>query len=132
MAVSEHDYDGVRQFAYSFVGMQMTIWGLKGLVDETRPDGSDRDSFPSGHTASAVSGAAFIHRRYGIKRAIIPYVMAGITGYSRIAADKHYFHDVVAGAAISGIFTWLLVDRYDGVRISVGPEHVHFRVRTTF
>ena len=132
MAMSEEGYTGAKQFAESFVGMQLAVWGLKSVIPETRPDGSDKHSFPSGHTASAVSGAAFIHRRYGIKRAIIPYMMAGFTGFSRIEAEKHYFHDVLAGAAISGLFTYFLVSKYDGIQVSGGPDHVRLGFKTTF
>lgn len=132
MAVNEKDWQGAKQFAYSFASMQVSVWGLKSAVGETRPDGSDKNSFPSGHTASAFSGATFIHKRYGIKRAIVPYLLAGFTGYSRIEAHKHYLHDVVAGAAVSGLFTWLFVSKYDGLQVSASPEHVKVGFRTEF
>ena len=122
MAINEKDWEGVRQFTYSFAAMQVSVIGLKAIIDEERPNHSDNNSFPSGHTASAFSGATFIHKRYGFKRAIVPYLLAGFTGYSRIHADEHYFHDVAAGALISGLFTWLFVDEYNGLHLSVGPH----------
>ncbi|MBQ6110032.1 MAG: phosphatase PAP2 family protein [Alphaproteobacteria bacterium] len=132
MAISENDFESVRQFIYSFGSMELTVFGLKSAIKEPRPDKSDKNSFPSGHTASAVSGAAFIHKRYGIKRAIIPYMMAGFTGYTRIRAEKHHFHDVVAGAAISGLFTWMFVSRYDGMQVSASPEAIKMDFKTEF
>lgn len=132
MTINENDWTGARQFAYSFGGTELTVLGLKAVIDEPRPDKSDKNSFPSGHTASAVSGATFIHKRYGIKRAIIPYLMAGFTGYSRIREDRHHFHDVIAGAAIGGLFTWVFVDNYDGVRVSASPECVKLGFKTDF
>lgn len=132
MAVNEKDYQGVKEFAYSFLAMEASVQGLKLIIPETRPDGSNDKSFPSGHTAAAFSGATFIHKRYGIKRAIIPYLMATFTGYSRIAANKHYFHDVVAGAAISSLFTWIFVGKYDGVQVAASPESVSLKFNLTF
>ena len=132
MAMSEDDFEGIRQFIYSFGSMELAVVGLKSAIQEPRPDKSDKKSFPSGHTASAVSGAAFIHKRYGIKRAIIPYMMAGFTGYTRIRAEKHHFHDVVAGAAISGLFTWMLVSKYGGIQMSASPEAIKMDFKTEF
>lgn len=132
MAVNEKDWGGVKEFAHSFLAMEASVQGLKLIIDERRPDGSDTNSFPSGHTAAAFSGATFIHKRYGIKRAIIPYLMAAFTGYSRIAADRHYFHDVLAGAAISSLFTWVFVSKYDDVQIAASPDSVSVRFHTTF
>jgi membrane-associated phospholipid phosphatase len=124
MAINENDWEGVRQLTYSFAAMQTSVIGLKCIIDEERPNGSGNDSFPSGHTASAFSGATFIHKRYGFRRAIIPYLLAGFTGYSRIHARQHYFHDVAAGAVISGLFTMLFVDEYNGLQLSLSHESV--------
>ena len=132
MSMNEQDWDGAKQFVYSFASMQATVYGLKAVVDEPRPNGSNKNSFPSGHTAAAFSGATFIHKRYGIKRAVIPYAMATLTGFSRIDARMHYFHDVVAGAAIGGLFTWAFVSKYDDVCISASPNHEKVNLKTTF
>jgi len=43
-------------------------------------------------------GLVLIHMRYGIKASIIPYIAAIFTGYSRVASNRHYTHDVIAGA----------------------------------
>jgi len=47
---------------------------LKYTAREKRPDNNDRDSFPSGHTASAISAATFVHKRYGIEYAFPLYM----------------------------------------------------------
>ncbi|MCL1786241.1 MAG: phosphatase PAP2 family protein [Alphaproteobacteria bacterium] len=132
MAMNEKDWTGAKQFGYSFGAMQAGVLGLKTLIDEERPDKSDNRSFPSGHTASAFSGATFIHKRYGIERAIVPYLMAGFTGYSRVHADKHHWHDVAAGAAISGLFTWTFVDKESNFQVSADPGSVNLGFRTEF
>lgn len=64
-------------------------------------------SFPSGHTSGAISvavSAAIVARMRGYKSE--PFLWIGGTaiaagaGYLRIAADRHYLTDVLAGAAI--------------------------------
>ena len=111
MAMHEKDYDGLKQFGYSFAATEATVFALKNAVNEKRPAGNKTDSFPSGHTASAFVGAAFIHKRYGFKSAVVPYSLSAFTAYSRIQAKKHHAHDVVAGAAISVFYVWLFVEK---------------------
>ena len=130
MAVNEPGWEGAKQFAYSFGAMEATVYGLKYLTRERRPNKADSHSFPSGHTAAAFSGATFIHKRYGYKQALVPYAMAVFTGYSRIVTNKHYWWDTLAGAAISSVISWTIVDRYDGTQVSVSPQSVSFK--TTF
>jgi hypothetical protein len=132
MAMSEKDYEGVQQFGCSFMSMQATITGLKLAVNKSRPDGSDNNSFPSGHTASAFSGAMFIHKRYGIEKAIVPYLLAGFTAFSRIEAKKHYFLDVLSGAGVSGLYTAVFVDKYVDVNICVSSNSVGMGVNIIF
>ncbi len=96
--------------------MQLTVETLKKLTEEKRPDyeeGDKKDSFPSGHTASAFLGASFIHKRYGIKSAIVPYTLASLVGYTRIQADKHHVNDVLAGALLSSLYGFAFTDKYN-------------------
>lgn len=117
LAVGEHEFttrgEGVEQFGMSMLSTALMVHSLKHVTRQKRPDydsGEARDSFPSGHTASAFAGAAFIHRRYGFSQAAIPYALATFVGYSRIQADAHHPRDVVGGALIAGFSTWLFVD----------------------
>jgi membrane-associated phospholipid phosphatase len=65
--------------------------GTKALVHRTRPDGSDRKSFYSEHTALAVLDS-------GWKLELsIPIALGA--GYGRAAAGKHYTSDILVGAA---------------------------------
>lgn len=113
LTASEDNFDGALQLITSVAAAQLTAEGIKSLELEERPNGADRKSFPSGHATAAFSGAMFVHKRYGWKPAIIPYIMAGITGWARVKADAHYWHDVLGGAAVAALFTWTFVDRYD-------------------
>lgn len=63
---------------------------LKHVVHRTRPDESDRQSFPSGHTALATANGAS-GWRYGLTVGV---------GWGRQAAGRHYASDVLAGLGI--------------------------------
>ena len=92
---------------------------LKHIVLKPRPDGSDNYSFPSGHTTSAFSGAAFIQRRYGWKYGIPSYVLASYVGYTRIQAKKHDGWDVLGGAVIGIGTSYLFTKPYSKKKVDV-------------
>jgi len=125
MTMTEEDWRGTIQFAGSFGAALGTQIALKKTVNEDRPNGMDDESFPSGHAQFAFSGATFIHKRYGLKRAAAPYLMAGFVGFSRVDSGYHYWHDVAAAAAISGLWTWLLTEDYN-VQIAPVPGGARF------
>ena len=116
MNENDENHEGPKQFLKAFISMQLTVETLKKLTEEKRPDyeeGDKKDSFPSGHTASAFLGASFIHKRYGIKSAIVPYTLASLVGYTRIQADKHHVNDVLAGALLSSLYGFAFTDKYN-------------------
>ena len=96
--------------AMSYATMGMIVNTMKYSFKEKRPDSNTRNSFPSGHTATAFMGAEFLYREY---RDVSPwigyagYAIAAITGYLRIYNDRHYLNDVVAGACIGVLSTKL-------------------------
>lgn len=108
----KHDGPGLVQLGVSSVLSFGTVEGLKYAVDKTGPDGSGQ-SFPSGHTARAFSGASYLHYRYGWQWGFPAYLAAGAVAYSRIDANKHDWVDVLAGAAISNAIAFVLVDAVD-------------------
>ena len=61
---------------------------LKRIINKERPNGGGL-GFPSGHTSSAFSGAAFIHRRYGLKAGVPAYLLASFVGWSRVETKHH-------------------------------------------
>lgn len=94
------DENGAWQFTKGLLLTTGVTYGLKLSVNKQRPDMSNDNSFPSGHTSTVFHSAGYVHRRYGFKYAIPAYALAGFTAASRIDSKKHDILDVVAGAAI--------------------------------
>jgi len=108
---AEHNLrDRTLIMATSYLVMEGMVLGLKQYVpvmrpnDEQRPNNERRNnSFPSGHTASAITGAHIMYREY---KDVSPwigvggYLMATATGTFRILNRAHWLSDVVTGAGI--------------------------------
>ena len=78
--------------------------GIKYTASEMRPDGSTRNSWPSGHTATSFVGATILHKEYGLTRSpwysLAGYGVATATGIMRILNNRHWISDVMSGAGI--------------------------------
>ena len=88
---------------------------LKYTVNEERPDQSDNLSFPSGHTSIAFTNAALLYYEYkdsNVWYASSGFLFATATGILRIANNKHYTSDVLAGAGI-GLASGLIVSYWN-------------------
>lgn len=80
-----------------------TVFSVKSWSHELRPDGSNYQSFPSGHTAEAFVGAEFMRLEYKDVSpwyGVAGYAMATATGLLRMYNDKHWMSDVIAGAGV--------------------------------
>jgi len=92
--------------AYLIMGGTVNI--LKTTGNVKRPDGSTKNSFPSGHTATAFMGAEFLYQEYkevSIWYGITGYVVATGTGLFRLYNNRHWLTDVAAGAGIGILST---------------------------
>ena len=93
----------------SLAFMGIATNGMKYSVRELRPDGSTRNSFPSGHTAFAFAAATILHKEYGQTRSplysIAGYSLATITGVGRVLNNRHWVSDVLVGAGIGIVST---------------------------
>ena len=105
------DREGTVQSAKSLLLTLGTTFLLKYTVNGERPDGGSH-SFPSGHTSVAFSRATFLQKRYGWEYGAPAFVAASFVGWSRIESDRHYFRDVLAGAAIGVISAYIFTDAY--------------------
>lgn len=128
----DYDWNGLKQLIVVNMVKSTVVDGIKENVFEMRPNGSGGDSFPSGHTANAFAQAAFIHRRYGIKQAIVPYVLATFVGFSRVESRMHYTHDVLAGATIGFLSAWIFADEKKSVVVSADTNSFGLRFNFVF
>lgn len=122
--VMQGDWRGDLQAGARLLAAGGATFVLKELIHERRPDGSDNKSFPSGHTSVSFAAAATLEKRYGWKAGLPALVVASFVGLARVQADKHYVHDVVAGAAIGSISGLLLTSRHDD-RVRLTPWSAH-------
>lgn len=93
----------------SNVIMAGIVNGIKYGAKEERPDGSTKNSFPSGHTATAFVAATVLHKEYGMTRSpwfsVGGYAVATATGFMRVMNNRHWISDVIAGAGIGILST---------------------------
>lgn len=107
--------------------MTSTVQLSKHTTDVTRPDGSDNHSFPSGHTATAFMIATMLSKEYGYLSPLVSvgsYAMATTTGLMRIANNKHWLSDVMAGAGIGIISTEMAYWIADAIFKDKGRNHL--------
>jgi len=105
------DWQGDKQAAFSIGAAFAVTAALKETIHEERPDGSDNKSFPSGHTSASFAAAATLEKRYGWEIGLPAHAVAAFVGVARVEANKHFVHDVIAGAAIGEASGWLLTRR---------------------
>lgn len=115
------DEEGKNQFYKSFFSTSATTHLLKITVKKDRPNNGNNKSFPSGHTSASFQGATFIHKRYGLKYAILAYLGATFVGYSRVYSEKHYTSDVITGAIMGSGFPYYFTTPYKYKKISIEP-----------
>lgn len=114
--------------AGTFVLCAGTTYALKHAIHSTRPDGTDNQSFPSGHTAIAFCGATVLHKEYGKVSpwiSVAGYTVATITAVDRVRRNRHHWGDVAAGAAIgwlSAEASYWIVDKIMGKKKKKTPD----------
>jgi membrane-associated phospholipid phosphatase len=83
--------------------MSAIVFPVKAISNRIRPDSSNYESFPSGHTAQAFVAATVIHKEYRRKSnwyGIASYGIATTVGVFRMLNNKHWQSDVLVGAGI--------------------------------
>lgn len=74
---------------------------LKYTIREPRPDNhKEKNSFPSGHSTTVFAFAGYVWGEHGWKWGVPATALATFTGASRINDNRHFLHDVFAGATI--------------------------------
>jgi hypothetical protein len=100
---------------------------LKGTVDRERPDASDRESFPSGHTSASAVHTRLASRNLqsiDLSRPARTALDAGLyaltigTSWSRIEAGYHYPADTLFSMAMGNFLASFVNDAFLGLETS--------------
>ena len=84
---------------------------LKYTTRRERPDGSSKNSFPSGHASDTFAFATALERHLGWKAAVPAYIFSSYVAISRLPDNRHWLSDVVFGASV-GIIAGRTVTRH--------------------
>jgi membrane-associated phospholipid phosphatase len=122
------DSQGTFEFVESTALAMGTTYALKLAVHKTRPNGQ-RYSFPSGHSTLAFASAEFMRKRYGWEYGLPAYSIATFVAYSRVEAGQHYTMDVIGGAAVGIVSSYLLTHPYKGWTIQPDAGYSYFATR---
>lgn len=98
----------ITAYAAAYTSVALIILPTKKWIGRLRPDGSSYNSFPSGHSAVAFTGAEMIALLYGEKYPILQasgFTIAQFVAWSRILNNRHWLSDTFAGAAVAGLST---------------------------
>ena len=128
LGLGYRDTEGTVQFMESMGATLGTTYILKYSVNERRPNGGS-ESFPSGHTSSSFFAAEFMRKRYGLEYGIPAYALASFVAYSRVEAGEHYTHDVIAGAAIGIISSYIFTRPYKGWHVQAEAGGGYYGIR---
>ncbi len=83
---------------------------LKQTFNEERPDKSDNQSFPSGHTSIAFATATVLYYEYKESNKFLAFsgvAFATTTAVFRVLNNKHFTSDVLVGAGVGIAITQL-------------------------
>ena len=123
LTLSKKDNQGAWSLTKSLGLTALSTVALNSIIDKDSPNGSSSDAFPSGHTSIAFSSAAFIQRRYGWRPGIPAYLVATYVGHLRMETDDHDAMDVIGGAAVGVLSSYLLTKPFnDNVKISAWAD----------
>ncbi|MEY4755593.1 MAG: hypothetical protein RJA34_491 [Pseudomonadota bacterium] len=128
----EGDTDGLAQLAKAEALTLGATLALKSATHQTRPNGRDDQSFPSGHSSVAFAAAQYLQSRKGWAYGAPAYAAAGLVAYSRVDAKEHYWRDVAAGAALGAGVSYWLTDaqpKSGAVSVSILPNAAWLHLR---
>ncbi len=91
---------------------------LKYTTRRERPDGSGKNSFPSGHAADTFAFATALERHLNWKLFVPAYLFSSYVAMSRLPANRHWLSDVMMGSAV-GIIAGRTVTGHELMKYNV-------------
>lgn len=70
-----------------------------------------------------------MRKRYGWEYGLPAYALASFVGYSRVESRQHYAHDVIAGASIGIVSSYLFTKPYRGWNMELEADSRYFGFR---
>ncbi len=128
LTLTHRDGQGAFQLGESIAVTVGVTYALKYTINAPRPDGGGQ-SMPSGHTSLAFTGAEFMRKRYGWEYGVPAYAAASFVAYSRVEARRHHVRDVVAGAGIGILSSYIFTRPYKGWNLSIEGDTKSFGIR---
>ena len=132
----------------AILSTKYTTDGLKLLAGRKRPDGSNYESFPSGHTSAVAvftmltqRNIEYFHMNPSVEQSldIALNTLTLATGWSRVEGNSHYPTDILFGAALGNFIGAFINDAFLGrysnnIKLSTeyyGP-HIHISLAVRF
>jgi len=88
---------------------------IKYSTRRERPDGSGKNSFPSGHASDTFAVATALERHLNWKYSVPAYIFSSYVALSRLPANRHWLSDAVFGAGV-GIIAGRTVTSHESER----------------
>jgi membrane-associated phospholipid phosphatase len=133
----EHNFtDRLFIFGIAELIQSSVVACVKKISNETRPNGGGNESFPSGHTANAFTGAEFMRLEYRNRSpwyGVLGYTLAAGTGFLRMYNNKHWLSDVAASAGTGILSTDLAYYVYPKIKRLLFPKkNLHTIILPTY
>jgi membrane-associated phospholipid phosphatase len=128
LTLGHKDGPGAVQLGESLGVTLGVTYALKYSLDTTRPNGGHY-SMPSGHTSISFSSAEFMRKRYGWEYGVPAYAAASFVAYSRVESNQHYPKDVIAGAGIGIVSSYIFTKPYKGWKVEADAGEKYYGIR---
>jgi hypothetical protein len=110
----DHAAEAGRLGIEAAVDSEVVMQVLKFAVNRERPNLTNSQSFPSGHTMGAFAFAAVMSREYHDKKLVVfgSYGLAAAVGFARVGSLNHFPTDVLAGAVMGELIGRYVVNHH--------------------
>ena len=128
LTLAHKDKQGGWELGESLAVTVGVTYALKYGIDERRPNGGHY-SMPSGHTSISFSAAEYMRKRYGWEYGVPAYAVASFVAYSRVESREHHPKDVIVGAGIGILSSYIFTKPYKGWKVEADAGEKYYGIR---